>query len=197
VLEVVAGVGVDAIGGCLHRQLAQRRQGRPREEAVERSLGPLRHVDLALAQALDQLARRQVDQHDVPHPVQERVGHRDRRPTREQAVEVEFLERPPAVIDAPTREHLEPVEQRRRLLASVRLDQTHDDVDALLAQLPGRAEHGVRLSDSRGGAKKNLQLAVVRACLFGGDASEETIRIGTTEIHGRVRHEAARSGIKK
>ncbi len=78
--QVLAQVGVDAIGRGLHRQLAQRRQVRGREVAIERRLRALGDVDLALAQPLDQLARRQVDEHDVGQAVEEGVGNPSRGP---------------------------------------------------------------------------------------------------------------------
>ena len=70
-----AQVAVDAVGGGLHRQFAQRGQVARREERLQRLRGLLGHVDLALLQALDQLARRQVDQHDVAQAVEHDVGH--------------------------------------------------------------------------------------------------------------------------
>jgi predicted transcriptional regulator len=70
-----AQVAVDAIGSGLHRQFAQRGQVGRREERLQRMRGLVRHVDLALLQALDQLARRQVDQHDVAQAVEDEIRH--------------------------------------------------------------------------------------------------------------------------
>ncbi len=71
----LAQVAVDAIGGGLHRQLAQRGQVARREERLQRLRGLFGHVHLALLQPFDQLPRRQVDQHDVAQPVEHDVGH--------------------------------------------------------------------------------------------------------------------------
>ena len=46
------------------------------KNGLQRRARLLGHVDLALVQALDQFARRQVDQHDVAQAIEERVGHR-------------------------------------------------------------------------------------------------------------------------
>ena len=66
---------VDALGGAPQRQLAQRGQVGRREEVLERPLGLLRDVDLALLQALDQVVGREVDQLDVVGAVEDRIRH--------------------------------------------------------------------------------------------------------------------------
>ncbi len=71
----VAQVVVDAVGRGLHRQFAQRGQVRRREERLQRLPRLLGQVHLALLQAFDQFARRQIDQHDVAQPVEQRIGH--------------------------------------------------------------------------------------------------------------------------
>ncbi|MCY1290775.1 hypothetical protein D9M70_399350 [compost metagenome] len=75
----VRQVGVHPRGGGLHRQLAQGGEVGLAEEGVDGGAGLFRHVDLALAQALQQLARRQVDQEDfvglLQHPVRHRFAH--------------------------------------------------------------------------------------------------------------------------
>jgi hypothetical protein len=69
-----AQAAVDAVGG-LHRQLAQRGQVGRREERLQRLRGLFGHIDLALLQARDQFARRQVDQHDVVQAVEHAIRH--------------------------------------------------------------------------------------------------------------------------
>ena len=66
---------VDALGGAAQRQLAQRRQVARREVVLERALGLLRDIDLALLQPLDQVVRREVDELDVVGAVEDRVRH--------------------------------------------------------------------------------------------------------------------------
>ena len=56
-LHVLEQLLVDPLGGAAQRQLAQRGQVARREIVLERALGLLRDVDLALLQALDQIVR--------------------------------------------------------------------------------------------------------------------------------------------
>ncbi len=70
-----AQAAVDAVGGFLHRQFAQRGQVGRREERLQGLSGLFGHIDLALLQASDQFARRQIDQHDVVQAVEHAVGH--------------------------------------------------------------------------------------------------------------------------
>ncbi len=67
---------VDPRGGGLHRQFTQRGEVGLREERIDRRPRLFRHVDLALAQALQQLARRQVDEDDLVGLLQHPVRHR-------------------------------------------------------------------------------------------------------------------------
>ena len=69
-------VRVDAVGRAPQGDLAERAQVGAREEALHGPLGLGGDVDLALAQPLEQLARRQVDQLDRVGLVEDRVGHR-------------------------------------------------------------------------------------------------------------------------
>jgi hypothetical protein len=82
---------VDALGGAPQRQFAQRRQIRRREEMLERALGLLRDVDLALLQARDQIGRREVDELDgvraVEHRIRHRLAHPDMGDLRDHVVE--------------------------------------------------------------------------------------------------------------
>ncbi len=74
-LPVALHLRVDPLGGPAQRQLAQGDQVALAEEAVDRPRRLLGHVDLALAQALEQLLGRQVDQLDLVGVLEERVGH--------------------------------------------------------------------------------------------------------------------------
>ncbi len=66
---------VDTLGGLAQRQFAQRDQVALAEEVVERDAHALGHVDLALAQPLQQVVGRQVDQLDFVGRLEHRVGH--------------------------------------------------------------------------------------------------------------------------
>ncbi|MDT4822712.1 hypothetical protein FQZ97_559230 [compost metagenome] len=72
-------VGIHSCGGGLHRQFAQGGEVGLAEEGIDGGAGLLRNVHLAFAQALQQLARRQVDQEDfvgiLQHPVRHRFAH--------------------------------------------------------------------------------------------------------------------------
>ena len=74
-LQLAAQLLVDALGGAAQRQFAQRGEIGRREEVLERALGLLRHVNLAVLQPLDQVARRQVDQFDRVGAVEDGVRH--------------------------------------------------------------------------------------------------------------------------
>ncbi len=80
-LHVAEHLRVDAIGGGSHGQLAQGHQIAAAEEVGDGALGLLGNVDLALAQALQQLLRRQVHQLDVvglfQYPVGQSLAHAD------------------------------------------------------------------------------------------------------------------------
>ena len=66
---------VDPLGGPAQRQLAQRGQVARREIMLERPLGLLGDVDLALLQPLDQVVGRQIDQLDRVGAVEHRIRH--------------------------------------------------------------------------------------------------------------------------
>ena len=63
-LHLLEQLLVDALGGAAQRQLAQRGQVGRREVVLERALGLLGDVDLALLQPLDQVVGREVDELD-------------------------------------------------------------------------------------------------------------------------------------
>ncbi len=75
-LAVAMGkVGIDPRGGRLHGQLAQRSQVGLAEEGIDGGARLFGHVDLALAQALQQFARRQVHQQQFVGFLQDPIGH--------------------------------------------------------------------------------------------------------------------------
>ena len=74
--HVAQHLPVDAFGGAAQRQLAQGRQVAGREVVAQRALGLLADIDLALAQALHQVGRREIDQLDLVGSVDDAVGHR-------------------------------------------------------------------------------------------------------------------------
>ena len=73
--QIVDHLIVDAIGGAAQRQFAQRRQIAGGEEILRRPPGCLRHIDLAVVQALDELVGREIDQNDVGGLLQDPVGN--------------------------------------------------------------------------------------------------------------------------
>ena len=72
--QVVDHLVVDAVGGAAQRQLAQRRQIAGSEETLRRATRRLRHIDLAVVQALDEFVGREIDQNDVGGLLQDEVG---------------------------------------------------------------------------------------------------------------------------
>ncbi len=68
--------GLDVLGQLAQGELAQRAQVLGAEEVRKRRLDPAHRVDLARPQALLQLLRREVDQHDLVGLVQQAVGER-------------------------------------------------------------------------------------------------------------------------
>ena len=73
--QIVDHLIVDAIGGAAQRQFAQRRQIAGGEEILRRPPRRLRHIDLAVVQALDELVGREIDQNDVGGLLQDPVGN--------------------------------------------------------------------------------------------------------------------------
>ena len=73
--QIVDHLVVDAIGGAAERQFAQRRQIAGGEEILRRPPGCLRHIHLAVVQALDELVRREIDQNDVGGLLQDPIGN--------------------------------------------------------------------------------------------------------------------------
>ena len=73
--QVVDHLVVDAIGGAAQRQFAQSRQIAGGEEILRRPPGCLRHIHLAVVQALDELVGREIDQNDVGGLLQDPIGN--------------------------------------------------------------------------------------------------------------------------
>ena len=85
------------------------------------------------------------------------VDHRDLRVAREHGVEVHLLDRHAAVLDAPARDLLEALDQRRGVGAAVRFDEAEDHVDAALLQRVRFLQHAVGLADPGREADVELQ----------------------------------------
>ena len=66
---------IDALGGAAQSQLAQCRQVARRKIMAYRALGLLRHIDLTLAQTLDQIFGREIDDLDIVGLVEDAVRH--------------------------------------------------------------------------------------------------------------------------
>ena len=71
--HVVDHLRVDPLGGDAHRQLAQRGEIALAEEVLHGAADLVAHIDLALAQPLDQVVGRQVDQLDLVGELQDLV----------------------------------------------------------------------------------------------------------------------------
>ena len=76
VAPVVLHVRVDVLGGAAQGELAQGQQVPAAEEVAHRLGRAVRHVDLSLGQALQQLLGREVDELHLVGGVEEAVGHR-------------------------------------------------------------------------------------------------------------------------
>ena len=66
---------IDPIGGAPERQLAQGREIAGLEEIIRRALGVLGQIDLAVLEPLDELGRRDVDDHHLIGLLDHGVGH--------------------------------------------------------------------------------------------------------------------------
>ena len=103
---------------------------------------------------------------------------------RQGAVEVELLEDGTAILDRPSRQHLQALEQPRGLRAAVGLDEADDDVEALRALRAGGLEHGEGLAHAGRGAEEDLQLPAPLARLFRADTPQQRIGVGSLMTHG-------------
>ena len=86
----------------------------------------------------------------------------DREPgmTRDQPVEVHVVKPLALVLDAATRKHGKALDEGLRFLATVRLDNADDDVDAVRFLGLRGLQHGIGLADPWCGADKNSEPAV-------------------------------------
>ena len=97
----------------------------------------------------------------------------------ERSVDVEFTQFVTLVLDALLRNRIQTANHLRRFGASMRLDQTDDQIDTLSLQGPGGSEHGIGLADTWAGPEEDLQLAPVSLYRLCFQLRQERIRIGT------------------
>ena len=93
--------------------------------------------------------------------VRQLVHERDVGLASEDGVHVHLLEGAVAVGDPSPRNHLEVGDLGGGLRSSVRLDETHDDVLAVVAPAAALVEHGERLSDSCRGSQVEPELSAL------------------------------------
>jgi hypothetical protein len=91
--------------------------------------------------------------------VRELVDERQLRRPCEQGREIHVLQRGPAVVDAPARHGVEPVEEPSRVRAPVRLDEADDDVATEVGLGVALLQHPERLAGARGHAEEDLVTA--------------------------------------
>ena len=120
-------------------------QGRIDVDAVAQQLLDI-EVALGVPAARDIGVRQLIDQNDL------RLAGND-------GVEVHLLEPLPLVLDTPPRNDFEPLQQRLRLFAAVRLDNADNNIVAVLLSRSGLLQHLIGLADARGGADEDLQPA--------------------------------------
>ena len=87
------------------------------------------------------------------------VDQHDLRLSRNDRIQIHFLERLAAVFDAAPGDDFEAGQQRFGFLAAVGLDHAGDDVVAVLEPRVGLLQHFVGLADAGRGADENPQLA--------------------------------------
>ena len=110
--------------------------------------------------------------------------HEDKLRTPEQdGVEIHFLERSTAMLDLCTRDDGESFEQRRRLHATVCLDDADHDFYALAMPPPRLFQHGERLPHARAHAEENLQPSTPRLRLIAAQSGDQMVRIGPFFAH--------------
>src|SRR5580704_9293829 len=102
------------------------------------------------------------------------VDQNDLRFSRNDRVQIHFLEHLAAVVDAAPRNDFEAGQQRFGFLAAVGLDYAGDDVVAVFEPRVGLLQHFVGLTDAGRGADENPQLA--DAPLFAARRFEEGFR---------------------
>ena len=85
------------------------------------------------------------------------VEQQDLRAAGERGIEVELLQRMPAVIDPRARQHGEISDLRLRLGATVRLDEAHDHIGAAEQTAAALDQHLEGLARTRRRAEEDLQ----------------------------------------
>ena len=91
--------------------------------------------------------------------VGELVDEHDLRPSGDDRIEVHLLELTPFVLDDAARDDFQPLEQRFRFFAPVRLDDPDDDIVAVLLSGPRRLQHLIGLADPGSGSHEYSELA--------------------------------------
>ncbi len=112
--------------------------------------------------------------------IRDRLG-----PARDRGVDVEFHKRAAAVLHGPARQHLEVIEERRRLRPAMGLDEPDHHVDAVGLQGARRGEHRVGLAHAGRHAEKYLELATA---LLGGNLQQALRRGSLRLLRSRFRH---------
>ncbi len=216
-LHIVQHLLVDTLGGPPQRQLTQGREISGREIVLERALRLVGHIDLALAQPLNQIIGRQVDDFDLravydpvghgfahPHPrdlgddivqalqmldidcrvdvnagaeqffdiqiafrmprsrriaVRQLVDEDQRRPARQDGVDIHLREFAALIGDAAPRDCLQAFEQCFGFLAAMGFDNANDDIDTHRPSAAGGLEHLVSLADAWRRTQENPKLA--------------------------------------
>ncbi len=87
------------------------------------------------------------------------IDQNDSRASSEHGVEVHFLQDDSAILDPAARHLFESVDQGGGLGPAMRLDETDDDVHALVAQALSFLQHLERLADAGGEAEVDLEPA--------------------------------------
>jgi len=86
------------------------------------------------------------------------IHQRQLRATRQQTVEVQFLQQHAAIFEFAARQNGQPRQQRLSLHAPMRLHQSHHHIHLFVAALPRSFQHGIRLAHARTHAKEDAQL---------------------------------------
>src|SRR5262249_49285163 len=124
--------------------------------------------------------------------VGELVDKRDLRMAGNHGVEIHLLEPLALVVQVLARKDLKPVEQRLRLLASVRLDNADDHVLAALLPGAGLLQHLVGFAHAGGSAYENLEPA--GSTFFPPGGLEQGVRRGAlVRVAALLRHQNSSS----
>src|SRR6185503_8890489 len=91
--------------------------------------------------------------------VRELVDECNTRMPGQDCVDVHLFELAAAVLKDPPRDDFEIADLLERTNASVRLDETHDDIGATIVASPTFVEHGEGLADAGGSAEVDAQVA--------------------------------------